>query len=399
MNVPAEGYSPSCFQVRKDPNSDNYGIGVTDYKATDNDKKIEFIHYDSKNQLISRSFFTSTDNLKSSRIVDFQILGDDKLIASVVMSSADKKEERVYVGLLEKGGDVIKRKQIDYSKTKHFETGLLRYNDKANLIAMVGMNELGEKKSTTYYNSYVVLIDPSNLSIVYTNDIDMPDVKDQYTKLFGDGNEYNAIPQNFYINADGTYTVVFEELSSQVMIGDARTGNHTMHKIRLGSVAVAVMNDKMKTVNSYLIPKAQEVTFDLYGYMDMPFDYEPFYMARRQVSAQPLREASQYKSFAYVNTKNGNYVLMNELNENIENLNQGKKLNAINGVGGTDALVNTLAGTGIKREFLFGKQASEKSHAFVMNTVLDYDPTTGTLVTLKLEKNKDKKLKVIWLKF
>jgi hypothetical protein len=124
--------------------------------------------------------------------------------------------------------------------------------------------------------------------------------------------------------------------------------------------------------------------------------YEPLYISQRQGSAQAMIGGNQYKSFSYVNGKGTNYIFLNDLVENIEKVTKGD-IETVSSISECDAFVYSLTGERFKKDLLFGKPVA-KSHSFAMFSVSDFNPTTGIYATLKLENNRGKKLKVIWLK-
>jgi hypothetical protein len=164
----------------------------------------------------------------------------------------------------------------------------------------------------------------------------------------------------------------------------------------LGTIAIAVLDEKLQESYNYLIPKSHQVINQPVTAGIPMQDYAPLYISNRKETAQLLGNSNQYKSFSYVNGKHGNYIIFNDESEKLESIKKGKLTTNI-GISSSDAFICTLRNENLNRDFMFG-EASKKRHDFVMFTVADYDIDTGIYTTLKMDNVNGKKMKVIWVK-
>ena len=207
--------------------------------------------------------------------------------------------------------------------------------------------------------------------------IDIAGLRKEYKKIFGPKSEYRAVPLDLYVNEDGTYTLVFEEitvLSSQNMV-----------QTQLGSTGVTILDRDAREIHNYIIPKTQSLK---------NVRYYPMYMGARPESPETLYLGNQYKSFAYVNSATKKYIFFNDLAENIELVKKGK-ITTVSSISDTEAFSFTLSNGQVDRQYMFG-QPEKKCHAFGMFSVSDYNPASGAYVTLKLDNCKGKKVQMIW---
>jgi hypothetical protein len=124
----------------------------------------------------------------------------------------------------------------------------------------------------------------------------------------------------------------------------------------------------------------------------------PFYLSRREGTAQWLDHGNQYKSFAYLNAKNQSYLLFNDTERNNDKQQEGK-LVTVSGVSGSDAFYYPLSGPDIvpKRDYMFGNPEKKRDHNLALFSISDYSPKDNVYIVLKLEKGSGKKVKLVWL--
>jgi hypothetical protein len=381
------------IEVKKDPKSDNYAVVLFNSLAADRSKRIEIIHFGSDHQELSRAFFTSPDyeGYKYMELIDFVVLGDSKVLASAFVFN--KKGENSYLAVcsLKKGESKVVSKVLPTTKDMEITHGLMRYNKTENVVAIVGLDFVKERRSTEHYQSVFAMINPDNLELVMTKMLSLPAVDSEYKKIFGEKKRFNGVPLDLYINEDNTYSIVFQDITTRITYGS----HSTNIKVELGSIAVAHLNSKAIETTGYLVPMGQSLNYSMV-LKTAGLDYGPMYVARRNESSQTLRDGLQFKSFSYLNGENGNYILFNDLRENLDRIKEGK-INAVTSVSDTDAFITTLKDGVSKKEFLFG-DAGPKVFNFAMIPVSTFDRASGTFATLKMENDKGKKMKVVWAK-
>jgi hypothetical protein len=197
---------------------------------------------------------------------------------------------------------------------------------------------------------------------------------------------FNGLPQNLFLNDDGSFTIVFEQLAIVTVSGQYSSSTKT----ELGNMAVVNYSKTGEYINDYIVPKSQ-IAYDM--------ALTPFYLSQREGTAQLLYEGNQYKSFTYINGKGENYLVFNDTERNNDKQQDGK-LVTVSGISGSDAFYYPLTGTDVlpKRDLIFGQPENKRDHNLALFSISDYDHKNNVYAVLKLEKESGKKgVKVVWL--
>ncbi len=131
----------------------------------------------------------------------------------------------------------------------------------------------------------------------------------------------------------------------------------------------------------------------------------PFYHSRFRNAAPFLYNGSyytntgnHYKSFAYIDGIQKQYILFNDIEHNSE---ISKKIVVVNKTNECDAFMYTLTGDDIfpKREYVLENMPGTKFHSVLWFTVSEYDKKSNTFITLRHDQDNDKNktLKLVWL--
>ncbi|HTJ51285.1 MAG TPA: hypothetical protein VL443_17615 [Cyclobacteriaceae bacterium] len=362
---------PPNFYIRKDRNSDCYAVGLFNSFEQDRNKRIEIRHYNGKHEVINKAFYVSpNDEFKYMELVDLIVLGSEKVIAcAYVFNTSGDKVSYLSLAQLQVGSTSIQIKQLDFTEGFRITNGILRQVPGTDMVALLGLAGVN--------GAFLSFLNTKTLSLEYNKTINIAGLHNEYKKIFGPKSEYHGVPLDLYVNEDGTYTLVFEEITTIYSQHVSITS--------LGTTGVTIMDKDAREIQSYIIPKLHSRTMH----------YGPMYMSERFDKPKGLYMGDQYKSFAYVNSSGKKYIFLNDLAENLEHLKSGK-LATVSTVSDTDAFSFTLNDGKVDRQFMFG-QPEKKCHAIGMFSVSDYDQRSGTYVTLKLDNCKDvKKIRMIW---
>jgi hypothetical protein len=395
------------FIVRKDPFSENYVVANFNTFVSESDKRVEVIHYNNQHNEISRSFLSTPENkYKYVNILDVCVRGDKEAFALIYAYTTGKGKNRT--GELMLANFKNNSENVDYTSLDLNEgvvptDGIVKYNNVTEKLHVVTQVELTMKVTfksimmndqNSYYAINHYIIDPIIKKAYTSDDVDLSNVNGKFKELFGNKKNYSGVLQNFYINDDGGYTFLFEGL----LITIIQRNNSTSTTYQLGDIAVLSFDTKSNLKSSTLIPKNQMLNNSIMtgggGYTA-----SPLYHYKRDFTAQWLKGGNQFKSFAYLNGKTKNYVLVNDIDENEELIAKGK-CKTIQGVGECDGFAFETKTNAIlpSRNFVFGKPKEKKEHNMAIFSVSDYDRDNNVYATLKLEiDGRDRKVKVVWL--
>ena len=388
---------PPGFHVQKDPHSDMYAVAGFNSFESDRNKRIEVTLYNGSHQEVSRAFYTSPEEkYKYIEYIDMAIVGEAVHVMGYAFNTRNSggKENVMVLGTLEKGGVAVEVKELEFAHDLEIDKGVLKYNTvtrKMMLLVFITKS----KAIGANGNTRLAYIDPIKKTVETVDDIFPEDADIKSKELFGRRANYDGCPVNFFVNADGSFAVVYEDLgltggSSSIIGGSGSTIASSGPHAELKDIAVSMYDPGGKIIQSYFIPKRH------YLWAGRP---RSFYHAEREGRAAMLDKGDQFKSFAYINGKNKSYVLFNDVEENTEKVLKGK-ITTIKGVGECDAFYYPLEGENAlpKRGFVYGEPDRRKDHNMALFAVSDYDREKNLYVTIKLNmEGRSKGVQVVWM--
>ncbi len=286
--------------------------------------------------------------------------------------------------------------------------GILKYNPITKNLHLITQVQLRKQSNALDYffmysgkemfsvNHYI--LNPTSNELKNLSSVNLEDVDKKFKELFNKKEGYSGVLQNFYINDDGGYTFLFEGLFITVTTTTGGTSSRTSTTYELGDIAIINFDVNNQMKSTALIPKGQILNNSIMTGGE-GVTASPLYHYKRDYSAQWLKGGNQFKSFAYLNGKKKNYILLNDVENNDELMHQGK-LRTIMGLGECDAFsFETNSGNILpSRKFVFGKPSGKKDHNLAIFTVSDYDRDRNIYATLKLEiDGRDRKVKLVWM--
>lgn len=366
------------FFVRKDPHSDNYALVLLNSFESERSKRIEIISYGADNKETGRAFYASPDEkYKYIRYVDMAVIGSDKvsvLAYGYNTANSGGKASELILANLDKGAKTVSFTELGFSLDLLVYHGICRYNPAIKSLVLIASTK--ENSKDEGYTPIMALVNPFDKKINRVNVISPSERLDQYSKK-----GFRGLPQNLFINDDGTFTVVSEEMAY-------RYTNYSVTTI-LGDLAVVNYTKTGELSTDFLIRKSHFINGGV----------GPFYQSYREGTAQKLGGGSQFKSFAYLDGKIKSYILFNDTERNNEKQESGGLVD-IMGVSGCDGFYYPLTGKEpiLKREYVFGNPEGKKDHNLGLFSISDYDRNNNVYVTLELSNQNGKKgVKVVWL--
>jgi len=378
------GVPPPDFYIRKDPDSDNYALVMLNSFESDRSKRIEIVYYGADNKEISRAFYSSPDEkYKYLLYLDMVVIGKEKvavLAYAYNTKSSGGKESELILASLDAGSKSVAVNELPFSKDLIITDAITRYNPVTKNIIL--LTAAKENKKSGNYSTYLAYINPIDKDVEFSSTIFPTQAMEKTVELFGKRNSFIGMPQNLYINIDGSFSVVYETIGT--------ISNRYSTDTELGNIAVSKFDATGKETGSCLIPKSQYV---------FSAAISPFYLSEREGTAQVLTKGNQFKSFAYLDGVEKSYILFNDVEENTEKVKKGK-ITTVRGVGDCDGFFYDISGDDVlpERDFVFGKPAGKRENNLALFAISDYDKKNKVYVTLKLEKEgRDKGVKLVWL--
>jgi len=375
------------FYTRKDPNGSNYAIVLFNSFESDRAKRIEVVLFNGDHKEINRSYVSSPgDRYKYLEYIDMAVTANDRVTIMAYGYNTENsggKESELLLATLETGAKKVAFNKLKLPLNIRVQYGNCRYNPVTKKIMFIAAaNGKGSN-----YTPYLAIVDPEtkkmekSIEIVSTESMNML-LLEKYKK-----SSYDGMIQNMVVNEDGSFSVVREEM--EVKSNTSRYG--TTYRTFLKNMVISTYDIDGKVISSYFIPKEQRL-------LDQRLF--PFYHSRREGSAATLVGGNQFKSFAYIPGTKKNYVLFNDLQENIEREQKGKSPETVSTVSDCDGFYFTLEGDDLtpERKYIFGEPAGKKEHNLCLFTISDYDKKTNTYITLRLKNTgRSKGVNLIWM--
>jgi len=371
------------FFVRKDPNSDNYALVMFNTFESERSKRIEIVTYGPDNKEASRAYYASpNEKYKYLRYVDMAVLGNTKVCVLAYgynTAHSGGKESELILANLDKRAKSVSFTELGFTKDMVVDAGVVRYNPVIKSLILVA--DVKSEHKENEYAPVIAIVDPFEKKILR---VDVLSPSDRINKYSKDG--FTGLPENLFINDNGTFTVVSEEVTVRTRSSQYGTDINT----ELGDMAIVNYSKTGELIDDYIVRKSQILDNFALGL---------FYHSHRQGTAQMLENGTQYKSFAYLDGKNQSYILFNDTERNNDAQESGS-LVTIRGVSGSDGFYYPIKGENPvpKRAYVFGQPAEKRDHNLGLFAISDYDRNTNVYTTLKLSKESGKKeVQIVWL--
>ncbi|TDW96893.1 hypothetical protein [Dinghuibacter silviterrae] len=380
------------FYVRKDPHSDYYAVVMLNSLTPDRNKRLEIVSYGPDHKEIARAFYLSPDGgkYKYLNFIDMAPVEGGKVsVLAYAYNNAKSggRESELVLATLDAGAKEVTLTELPFNNSLIVQHGCVRYNPVTQKLLLLAAVQPGHNPNETA--TVLAFIDPFAKKLLSVKPLLTQKVNAEDEAVFGEKNGYTGVPVNMFVNADGTFTVVFEELTN--ITQHSAYDNYTMTSVETGNLAVCKFDAAGVEKQSYLIPKSHFV---------VKYHFQAFYASELELSATELNDANQYKSFAYIDGANKSYVLFNDIEKNGESAKKGK-LTTIRTVTECDGFYFPLEGADLMpdRQFVFGRAENKKEHDLAVYGVSDYDRDNNVYTTLELDKEgrRDKQVRVVWL--
>ena len=376
------------FDIKRSADGEGYAILMLGSPENE-EKTAEGPHiylYAKTNKEINNAVCISPETDKDYEILEFMDMDVISSSRACILFEARGKKEGAkgtcYMAVLEKSGSLGFRK-LSMPGDLLYYLGYVKYNPVTGKILCLSVAET--KKESGEFNLFMNETDPeSKQTKEITGFQPTEELNQAYKDTYDKKKDFSGYPEGIFPNADGSFSVIYEEVGklSQGGSGYGRTDS------KLGKMVIVTLGKDGKYKDSYLVPKAHWILFQsLWGF------YYKYELAR----GIELFRGNQYKSFIYLSSRGGRFILFNDSERNNE-VNKDKFVE-IQGIDECDAFSYKLGGTGFfpKRDYFFGQQP--KGHSLALFQASDYASKTGVYVTLQLTKEsaRDNQVNLVWM--
>lgn len=375
------------FYVKKDPDSDNYGIVLFNSFESDRNKRVEIVTYKPNHEVSARAYLTSpNERYKYLNYLDMAFVNGDALIFGYGFNtkSSGGRENNMLVGSLKAGSQKMEVKEVAFTHNLEVHTAVTKFNKvTGNFLVLMF---IPEKKGNTG-DIWMVNFDPKSMEVVNKEEMYFQGPDAEAKAIFGSRSGFRGTPVNLFVHKDGSYSVALEEISVKA----SGQGAGTNYTALLGSLVIANFDVNGKFEKFFYLPKEH------YHFTPVASQVpEEFYHHYRENGAWPLKNGNQYNAFVYLRHDNQEYVLYNDYAENRENIAKGK-LKGVKFVSDCDAYLFPLKEKPVPvGEYLFGVPA-KKEHNLALFSISAYNQEKNQYVTLRLVNEGKKSVQLVWM--
>jgi hypothetical protein len=249
-------YRPdSSFFVRKDPDSDHYGLVTlhTNDKSAGR-RSIEVVMYDERHKELNKNYYVPPfARYRYFDYLDMAVIGEKVSIVGFGYDqiAEDYKDGQLVIATLDKTADHIVANDVPVRDGQIVDSAVVKYNPVTKKLLVLGTSHIqGTKKDQ--YNGFLAILDPYTQKVEKEVSIYPEKVNARKTELFGHKHPFAGMPQQLYINSDGGFSIIYEELNRKVVIP---LNSVPYVYCYLDDAAVATFDVDGKEISSNLIPK------------------------------------------------------------------------------------------------------------------------------------------------
>ncbi|NSL88110.1 hypothetical protein ECE50_014780 [Chitinophaga sp. Mgbs1] len=351
------------------PEGNGYAVVAMNSFQPDRNKRVAVSIYGPDNKELSHAFYKSPEEkYKYMEFLGIAPLEKNKLgilAYGYNTVASGGKETELLLGTLVTGDTLLAVDKLA-TITKPAVASLARYNAASKKMMLLAI--------TAREGYAVTVIDPFNRKAA--------------TRLLS--RKESVAPQNLFPNEDGTFTVVYENLT---FLESRSTPSHSFSQVSMEDYIVSVLStESMEELKRYRLPRRhwraemiRTATFyNAYNYFELAY-----------------KQPSPLEAFGYLNTGANSYLFLNDDADNIEKAQKGKNLGKVKSIDDCDAFYYTLSGDKEvpAADYLLGEQVEKRDHNTGVFKACDYNAERKAYVVVKGEqRGKDLSWRLVWFK-
>lgn len=371
------------FIVRKDPNSENYAVCINNSASKDKSKRINLIHFDRFHKEISNVYINAAliPGYEYCKPADLVVNENKEVMIMIEVFNRVKDEKKGELKLLRfmPGNAAPTILTPPFPKNKSLSETSFKFNRDYTKLFMFALIYESREKETILYNAQLIELNMSNLSFT-DKKLDFGDALSLIRAKYPKYPEFNLIPVGLQLKQDGGFTVMFESTATLTVYGDVLTS--------LGNILVSDFDDAGNLLSGSAIlteRKADGQSFPL------------LYQNHNEEGAIQLKNGNQYKLFRYLQTPKGNFVLMNDMEDNGNLNDKGDIRKTFVAVRSAYPYYYKIGDALPVRQWFYPKPADDR-HPVCMFQVSDYDYSSNVFCTTQLDHGGGGgKIKIVWL--
>lgn len=362
------------YHIAVDEKSKNYAILANEGFTDNYEEKIKVTVYDKSHKPIKTA--VASKEINKERFTQFAAMymhNDDVYICT---NDYDPKSKSLrtpfYVSVLRHDTNEMISKKMDIFPYRNTSNTSLKFNPGNNMIQLITLTEISKdtknslsgRSTTNYvYGVTISFIDGETLQLIstkqYSNDLANVYAK----KVLGDKEGYDGGLPYMVINHDNTTAMISEEGKS--------INGHAIND----QMAITILDKNGREQEAYVM-NIPEIAGNIYT----------------------TRTGGGVYTKYYLSTPSGNYILMNDLPENLEK-GPKEEPHKLSTISDANTILCKLQDGKIQKSYLYGLPQQKRSAKFSKFYNIHYHKASNTLALLMVDNAKgDKMSQIAWIK-
>ncbi len=209
------GVPMPTFYVKKDPDSDQYGIVLFNSFESDRNKRVEIVTYQSDHEIAGRAYLTSPDDkFKYLKYLDMAFVNGEALIFGYGYNTKNSggRENTMLLGSLKTDSKKMVVKEVKFTHNKEVEMAITKFNKATgNFLVLMFIPDKGNTGDI-----WMVNFDPKSMDVVNKEEMYFNGPVEEAKAVFGKRSTFRGTPVNLFVHKDGSYSVALEEISVEI---------------------------------------------------------------------------------------------------------------------------------------------------------------------------------------
>ncbi|WP_295127590.1 hypothetical protein [uncultured Chitinophaga sp.] len=371
------------FFIKNDPLTGDYAIVKIDPNAPEKAQQMEVMYFSAAHQELSRAFFnTAGGPYRDFGYWDMAVNGSEKVVLLGRASQEGQENRELVMATLQKGNPPLVVRPLKFPVNLEAEGVIMKYNPVTAQYIIVAA---GARKKERF--TYLGMAGANTQATDSARMVFPEKASEKSVEVFGKKRVYEGVPQDLFINKDGSFSIVWEELEDMSI---QRQNGMMKANTNAGNIAVVMFDKAGSETGNYFIPKKHYLP---------GVRMREFHHASRESAAQMITSADTYKTFAYIDGGSKQYILLNDSHENTEKVKTGK-LSVISDIQQCDAFYYPLAGEVMPARNVV-LDAPGKNNVYVNNVAMfsisAYDADRNIYVTVKIDDSNRRVARLVWM--
>lgn len=362
------------YYVAVDEKSGNYAILAYEGYTDDYADKIKVTVYDKTHKALKTA--VAGKEVNKARFTQFAAMYMHNDDVYVCTNDYDPKSTSMrtpfFVSVLRHNANEMISKKLDIFPYKNTSNTSLKFNPGNNMMQLITLTEISKDTKTSFsgrttenidYGAIVSFIDGETLQLISTKQ-HTNQLADLYAKkVLGDKEGYHGGLPDMYINHDNTTTMISEEGKS--------INGHAYN----GQMGITILDKNGREQEAYVM-NIPEIAGNIYTSNTGGGVYRKYYLS----------------------TPSGNYILMNDLPENLEK-GPKEEPHKLSTISDANTILCKLQDGKIQKSYLYGLPQQKRSAKFSKFYNIHYHKASNTLALLMVDNAKgDKMSQIAWIK-